>query len=266
MIKTHFGRIMAIGLATTILATTPAWADGNNVKGLIVSHTGNTVVVKDQNNVAQTITILPTTEVKSVGGKLGLDKKDVAPTALIPGLPVSIDVVANGSETDAVKVEFKDSDFKTAQQIQAGLNPTEQQVQANAAGIAAADSRMNDFGTNKTITTADVFFASGSTAISQQGKSDLMSFAQTAKNTKGYKVTVQGYTDSTGNAAENQRLSKARANNVQNFLQQQGGLSTARVSSGDGMGVAANAGSGSNQDARKVTVRLYVDKGVADGN
>jgi outer membrane protein OmpA-like peptidoglycan-associated protein len=256
---TGFGKFAAIALATTILATAPAWADGNNIKGMITSHTGNTVVVKDQNNVVQTITLLPTTEVKSVGGKLGLDKKDVAPTALIPGLPISADVVANGSENDAVKVEFKDSDFKTAQQIQAGLNPTAQQVQANT-------TRMNEFGTNETISTADVFFASGSTAISMQGKSDLMTFAQTAKNTKGYQVTVQGYTDSTGNAAENQRLSKARANNVQNFLQQQGGLSTARVHSGDGMGVAANAGSGNNQNARKVTVRLYVDKGVAAGN
>ena len=41
-----------------------------------------------------------------------------------------------------------------------------------------------------------------------------------------------------------------------------GGADHRRSVRGDGMGVAADAGSGSNAGARKVVVRLVVDKGV----
>lgn len=252
------GRLMIAGTATALLASA-AWADGNTIKGIINANNGATIDVVDSNNVKQVITLLPTTTIKAKSGALDARKADAQPTALIPGLPITADVVANGAAQDAVKIEFKASDLKTAQQIQAGLNPTAQQVEANT-------SRMNDFGTLELITSTDVFFASGSTAISAQGKSDLMAFAQKAKATKGYQVVVLGFTDSTGNAARNEVLSKARADNVQNFLLQNAGLMPARVQAGDGMGVAADAGSGSNKNARKVTVRLGVDKGVADGN
>ena len=75
-------------------------------------------------------------------------------------------------------------------------------------------------------------------------------------------VVMQGYTDSTGNAAANQKLSMQRAYAVQNFLQQTGGLAPGRANAPDGMGVATDAGTGSNANARKVTVKLVVDKGV----
>ena len=48
------------------------------------------------------------------------------------------------------------------------------------------------------------------------------------------------------------------------FLQQKGKLSPGRVTTPDGMGVAADAGSGSNADARKVVAKLVIDKGVHD--
>jgi outer membrane protein OmpA-like peptidoglycan-associated protein len=152
----------------------------------------------------------------------------------------------------ATQINFKEKDLRTAQQIHAGMAPTTQ--------------RMNEFGTHETLATIDVLFASGSTKISEKGKADLMAFAEKAKATKGYLVSTTGYTDSTGSAAKNQALSKARANAVHDFLQQKGGLLPARVIHSDGMGVAADAGSGSNANARKVTVSLLQDKGVAGGN
>jgi outer membrane protein OmpA-like peptidoglycan-associated protein len=245
----------------TLLVAAPGFAadgDKSNIKGMITGVNGNIVTLKDANNATQTITLSPTTKVKSRTG-LGVAFKTVEQSALMPGLPISADVVAAGGGFNATSVDFKASDFKTAQQVQAGLAPTDAQVAANKA-------RLNDFGTNETLATADVLFASGSTVISAQGKSDLMAFATKAKATKGYQVTAMGYTDSTGNAAANQALSKARATAVVNFLQQKGGLSTARVHSSDGMGVATDAGTGNNANARKVTARLFVDKGVNDGN
>ena len=138
------------------------------------------------------------------------------------------------------------------------MTPTQTQVDANSA-------RMNDFGTYEALATTDVLFASGSATISAKGKSDLMAFATTAKATPNYMVVMQGYTDSTGNAEANQKLSMQRAYAVQNYLQQTGGLAPGRVRAPDGMGVATDAGTGSNANARKVTVKLVVDKGVAAG-
>ena len=108
-------------------------------------------------------------------------------------------------------------------------------------------------------------FDSGSTQISEAGKADLTAFAQKAKETQDYQVVLQGFTDSTGNAEANQRLSMRRANAVSNYLQQQAGLAPGRVRAGDGMGIAADAGRGSNANARKVVVKLIVDKGVQAG-
>ncbi|HJW46397.1 MAG TPA: OmpA family protein, partial [Lysobacter sp.] len=150
-------------------------------------------------------------------------------------------------------------EFRNTQQIQAGMATTKAGMEANAA-------RMDDFGTYEALATAEVLFASGSTAISEKGKSDLMTFADKAKDTNNYQVVLQGFTDSTGNAAANQRLSRMRAENVANFLQQQAGLMPGRVRGADGMGVAADAGTGSNAGARKVVVKLVVDKGVQAGD
>ena len=61
------------------------------------------------------------------------------------------------------------------------------------------------------------------------------------------------------------RLSEARAKAVTDYLQQKGGLSPGRVFADDGMGTAADAGAGSNANARKVVARLAVDKGISGG-
>jgi len=260
-IKKGLNHMLLAGATAALLMAMPAFgADGDksNIKGLITAVNGSTITIKDANNAAQTITLTPDTTVKSVSGLVGGQRSTVEQTALIPGLPISADVVAAGSGFTATQVNFKASDFKTAQQIHAGMATTNEQVEANK-------TRMNDFGSHDTLATIDVTFASGSTALSAQGKSDLMAFAEKAKATKGYLVSTTGYTDSTGSAAKNEALSKARAAAVQDFLQKMGGLLPARVISSDGMGVAEDAGSGSNAGARKVTVNLLQDKGVAGG-
>lgn len=255
-IKLHFNKLLLAGAASALLVATPSWAD--NINGLITAVNGNVLTVVDGNNATQTINVSAATEIRSTSGALNARREAVPQTTLIPGLRISATAVASGSGFDASAISFRSSDLRTAQAVAAGVATTEAQANANA-------NRLNDFGTNVTIATTDVLFATGSTAISAQGKADLMTFAKTAKATNGYQVTVNGYTDSTGDAATNQRLSKARANAVINFLQQNAGLSTSRVQSGNGMGVATDAGSGSNANARRVTVKLFVDKGVADG-
>ena len=244
------------------LAAAPSFAadgDKSTIKGVISAVDGDTLTVKDQNNVDRKVQLTPTTEFKMKKGLAAVRYERVERTALMPGLRIVADVVAAGDGFEATAISYGSEDFRTAQQIQGGVAPTQAGVEANAA-------RMDDFGTYEALATAEVLFASGKTAINEKGKADLRAIADKAKETRDYRIVVQGFTDSTGDPAANQVLSTKRAAAVTNFLQQQGGLSPGRVMAGDGMGVAADAGSGSNASARKVVVRLVVDKGVNAGN
>jgi len=244
---------LAAALAAVLAASSASAADGDKskIKGLITSVQGDTIVVRDANNAEQTITLSPATTYKKTKGLTGVVHEKVQQGALMPGLPVTVDAVAAGSGFNATEVTFKSEDFRTAQQVEAGLAPT--------------TARMNEFGKYEALATAEVLFDSGSATINAAGKSSLDEFAAKAKQTQDYQVVLQGFTDSTGNAEANQKLSMRRANAVASYLQQNAGLQPGRVRAGDGMGVATDAGTGSNAGARKVVVKLIVDKGVQAG-
>ncbi|WP_372016367.1 OmpA family protein [Pseudoxanthomonas sp. 10H] len=247
------GLLRAALLALALLALPAAAADGDKtrIKGLVTAVNGDTITVKDGDNVEQTVTVSADTVFKKTKGLTGAIHEKVGQGALIPGLPVTVEAVPAGSGFAASEVSFKSEDFRVAQQVQAGLAPTA--------------ARMDDFGKYEALATAEVLFDSGSAAISAAGKADLDALAAKARETADYQVVLQGFTDSTGDAAANQRLSERRANAVANYLQQQAGLGPGRVRAGDGMGVAPDAGDGSNAGARKVVVKLVVDKGVQAG-
>jgi OmpA-OmpF porin, OOP family len=256
--RTKRHTLLATGLVSVLSIASAFAADGDksSVKGLIVSVQGDTIVIKDANNTEQTFMVTPETTVKKRQGLTGVITEKVQQGALMPGLPITADLVEKGGQRRAEAISFRSEDFRTAQQVQAGVAPTSERVDTMG-------KRMDDFGTYEQVAGAEVMFASGSTTISAQGKSDLMALAGKAKEIDKYAVVLQGFTDSTGDAAANQRLSTRRAAAVANFLQQQGGLAPGRVTSADGMGIAADAGSGDNANARKVVVKLVVDKGVS---
>lgn len=241
-------RSLALSVAImAVLAVMPAFAadgDKSKIKGLITRVEGNSVTLKDANNAEIVITVSGDTTFKKTKG-LGVTHEKVEQGALMPGLPITADVVAAGDGFNATEVSFKAEDFRTAQQVQAGT-----------------EARMGDFGTYEAKAEATVLFATGSTALNEQGKKDLLALAAKSKEFKDFRIVVQGFTDSVGDPAANQRLSTKRAWTVTNFLQQQGGVSPGRVQAGDGMGVATDAGAGGNANARKVVAKLVVDKGV----
>jgi outer membrane protein OmpA-like peptidoglycan-associated protein len=243
---------LACVLLLSFIATALAGdGDKSKLKGIITGVQGDTITIKDQNNAVQTITVSPDTKYKRTKGLTGVIFEKSEASAMVAGLPITADVVAAGSGYTATEISFKSEDMRTAQQVQAGLAPT--------------TARMDEFGTYEALATVDVLFDSGSTAISSKGKADLDALAAKAKETKNYQIVLQGFTDSTGNAEANQRLSARRADAVSNYLQQHAGLMPGRVRAGDGMGVASDAGAGSNANARKVVVKLVVDKGVQAG-
>jgi OOP family OmpA-OmpF porin len=254
--NTVFKRPARLVLAAAMAAVLalPAYAadgDASKIKGLITHVDGNTVYVKDGNNNEVKVMVSGTTTYKKTKGLTGVMFDKAEKGALMAGLPITAEVVAEGDSFNASEVSFKAEDFRTAQQVQAGLDRTQK--------------RVNDFGTYEAVQTAEVLFDSGKTALSEKGKADLLALAAKSKELKDFRIVVQGFTDSTGNAATNQALSTKRAWAVTNFLQQKGGVSPGRVMAGDGMGIASDAGAGSNANARKVVAKLVVDKGVNGG-
>jgi len=130
-----------LGLILAVLALASfAAAQSTQVKGLITGRSGSTMTVKTQDSETITVALSTDTQVQEVEGAFQLRKKELGMTALIPGLPVEVKGSMNdGHQLVADSVRFKGSDLKTAQDIQAGLAPTEQQVQANQAQIQAAE-------------------------------------------------------------------------------------------------------------------------------
>jgi outer membrane protein OmpA-like peptidoglycan-associated protein len=250
----HSRRLLRAAVFAVALIALPALAADEaktRIKGLVTAVQGDTITVKDGNNVEQKIAVSSDTVLKKTKGLTGVIHEKATPGALMPGLPVNIEAVPGDSGLTATEISFKSEDFKVAQQVEAGLAPT--------------TARMNDFGKYDALATAEVLFGSGSATISTAGKADLDALAAKARETADYQVVLQGFTDSTGNAEANQRLSERRAKAVADYLQQQAGLGPGRVHAGDGMGIAPDAGNGDNANARKVVVKLVVDKGVQAG-
>ena len=106
------------------------------VKGVIATRTGETLVVStDSGNV--TVVLTDDTKVQQPKG-LGLRKKEMSATVLIPGLRISVDGIGDAQgQVTAKTIDFTADDLQTAEAIQAGLTPTKHAVATNQQGIAA---------------------------------------------------------------------------------------------------------------------------------
>lgn len=97
---------------------------------------------------------------------------------------------------------------------------------------SAPGSKVNAYGclpTEKAAMELEVLFASGSAVIppaSQVAAQELADFMKVHPETK---VTIEGHTDNTGNAARNKALSQARADAVKNYMVQKLGIAPERL-------------------------------------
>jgi outer membrane protein OmpA-like peptidoglycan-associated protein len=108
------------------------------VQGLITGRSGATMTLQTPDSPNTVVLLTDYTQVEEVEGVFHARKKQMAITALVPGLSVQVQGSPNAqNQLVAATVRFKGSDLKTAQDIQAGLQPTEQQVQANQQQEAA---------------------------------------------------------------------------------------------------------------------------------
>lgn len=247
--------ITAVGLAQ----------ETTKVKGLIISRDGPAMNVKGE-AASWNILLNDDTKVEAKKGMIGLRKDTLDVTDLVPGLPIEVETMYNGSELIAKSVRFKASDLKTARQIQAGLNPTGQQLQnlqGDQAEMSKKFGQLSDYDIKGEVT---VYFAVSSAAISEDAKQQLKDLAAGAVQLKGYMIQVAGYTDSSGNASYNQELSDKRADAVVNYLQQECKVPLYRVLAPEGMGESNPAASNESQQGKKenrrVEVKVLVNRGV----
>ena len=269
------------------------------VKGLITARTGDTVVLKTTDGGSVTVTLDDGTKVQQPKG-LGVRKTKMSAAVLIPGLKVSVDGTSQDpTHVLAKSITFDGDDLQTANMIQAGLDPTKQNVaanqqnidankqniEANKQGIAAnqqdiagnkanidanaaeTSKRFSELSEYDTKDQLDVHFASGSTKISAEDADALKKLARNAVNLTGYIIQVKGFADSSGNAAMNQKLSMDRAQNVIAFLLQTCNVPVRHIVAPGAMGeasaVASNETTAGRAENRRVEVKVLLNKGIA---
>jgi outer membrane protein OmpA-like peptidoglycan-associated protein len=106
------------------------------------------------------------------------------------------------------------------------------------------------------LTLGDVLFASGSARLQPSADANLGRLTEFLNQHPERRVLIEGHTDSTGNAASNQVLSKERADSVRYYLTQRGIASNRLSATGQGQDqpIASNSSALGRQQNRRVEV------------
>lgn len=240
-----------VGIAAALLVSTSALAEAVKREGVITSGGQNSYNVRTREGPI-TVTISQGTRIRQVKG---LSRKTRSATDLIPGLIIKVDGDQQGSNVAASSIEFKESDWRNAIATKAGT--VEQFAELRQAIIDGQEYVIRE--------EATVYFASGSAVVANSYKQQLQSLAQKAPSYGNYRLSILGFADPRGNAAANERLSQKRAAAVSNFLRQTGAIQPGRVLSpsamGEGTVAPGETAPTSNDEARRVVVRVVTPKG-----
>jgi outer membrane protein OmpA-like peptidoglycan-associated protein len=266
------------------------------IKGLIITRTGETIVLKTSDGDTVTVVLNNNTKVQEPKRLIGVRKKSMS--VLVPGLKVSVEGTSqDATHVLAESITLDRDDLQTAEMIQAGLTPAGQKVatnqqnaatnaknikeaqqdiaanqqnvaanqQATAANKAAIDAnavetskRFAALTGDETKGQVDVHFASGSTKFSPEDQAALKKLAADAVKQTGYMIQVKGFADSSGNAALNQKLSMERAQNVIAFLIQDCNVPVRHVIAQGAMGEAAPVATNETAAGRAENRRVEV--------
>lgn len=298
-------------------------AFGADVKGMITTRTGETLIVTTGNGDV-TVVLTDSTKTKDDTGLFGLGNDEKSMAVLIPGLKVSVDGSSDAQGRVVAKtITLDGDDLEASEMIQAGLHPTAKQVAANvrsieahqenisanrsqieankakieahekqlAAGLdqvaaqkqsieateqrIAASLKEVEARTNRFTALTDfevkaeatAKFDVGSISISEEDEEALKKLAETATGLTGYIIEVTGYTDSSGDAAMNTKLSEDRAKAVITFLMQQGNVPIRHIVAPGAMGeygaAASNETPEGRADNRRVEVKVLVNKAIS---
>src|SRR2546430_359941 len=110
-------------------------AASDDVRGMIISRTGQTLIVSGGGS-RTTVVLTANTRVKDDRGLFGLDKEEMADTVLIPGLKVIVDGSSDGQGLFVAETITVDGDdLETSEMIQAGLHPTAQRSEEHTSEL-----------------------------------------------------------------------------------------------------------------------------------
>jgi outer membrane protein OmpA-like peptidoglycan-associated protein len=218
-------------------------------KGLILTRDGDTMTVDSPNHGKQVVVINDETKVVTPKGMFRHSNMEV--TSLVPGLEVEVKGTgdANGKIV-AERIEFSKDSLRRANQVHAAMTATNAQVSENQKGVAenqkgvaenqrgisanaekigtnaadirAAEKRFDDLTEFDVKKQFAVNFATGKADIPQEAQQQLTDLSKEAQGMKGYLIEVQGFASSSGSADRNQQLSEERAENIVDYLHQQG--------------------------------------------
>jgi outer membrane protein OmpA-like peptidoglycan-associated protein len=233
----------------------------------------------------RTVVLTDATKVQVPKG-LGLRKKQMSWTNLIPGLRVGVkgDADTQG-QIVASQVNFTNEDLRTASMIQAGLEPTgkrvgaaeeniatnkeaiasnQQQIETNQQAVERRFESLADYDTKDQVM---AYFAPGKSIISAKDKQTLSHLAADAASVPGYMIQVKGFADSSGNAVMNQTLSRQRAEAIIAYLMQQCNVSPRHIVAPGAMGIsnpiASNETAQGRAQNRRVEVTVLANRGVS---
>jgi len=134
-------RKASLALAVLLFASAVALARGDDdkeVKGMIISRAGDTMVVKQNNGDKITVVLTDQTRTKDDRGLFGLDKEEQSQSVLIPGLKLKVEGTPDDQgRVIAQTITVDGDDLESAEMIQSGLHPTAEQVAQNVEAIAA---------------------------------------------------------------------------------------------------------------------------------
>ena len=121
----------SLGVAANAQDAAKAGAQQATIQGLVIGRDGSKMAVKTADTPRLTVVLSDSTKATEKGGFLGLSRKDLGITQLVPGMQVKVEGSYDPDhELVARKITFSRGSYQTAQQIDAGLNPTNEKVAA----------------------------------------------------------------------------------------------------------------------------------------
>lgn len=239
-------------LAAALMASTAVSAEEVKKEAVILAVNGNNISAQTKQGPITVVTT-PDTKIVETSGLIREKTRDMK--SLIPGLIFTVKGDQQGASVTATEVSFKDDDWRAAVSTKAG-------TQAEFAELRQAIIDGQEYVIRDEAT---VYFASGSAAVAQKYKDELSALAKKAPSYGNYRVSILGFADPQGDAAANERLSKRRADAVNNYLRQSGSIQPGRVLSpsamGEGTAAPGETAPTSNEEARRVVVRIVTPMG-----
>lgn len=287
------GAVLVLSASVGFAQATASAGQSIETKGLILTRDGDTMTVDSPNHGKQVVVINDETKVLTPKGMFRHHNMEV--TSLVPGLEVEVKGTgdANG-QIVAERIEFSKDSLRRANQVHAamtahkaqtaantkdieenqkGISANAEKIGTNTADIAqntqqiqAVEKRFDDlteFDVKKQLT---VNFATGKSDIPQEAQQQLAELTKEAQGLKGYLVEVQGFASTSGSASKNQQLSQDRAENIVDFLHQQG-VPLRNIVNPAAMGTTNPvAGNDTEEDRLKnqrVEVKMLVNRGLS---